>query len=273
MCRIEDMCSPVTQRPHTEIVPATPLSVMEVLVVIVIITGHQPGVPIKCFRHRFCGWKFFDVGIPTMPAARVVHMRSNRCYILDDACFFPCLELKVVGLGVALVSHLCNYPGIFSGCLHHQFRLKKSAAQRFLHIDMLPPSHRHHHCWEMGEVGRGDGNSVNLIAHLVEHLPEILEPFCIREFGQCLPGMLSSHIHVAQGHHIGQSGIIEILDNVPPSVSYTNMGHVHFFIGSYNAAVACSVCSGRYTPEGKTCGSQCCISDKFSSCCHDKYVL
>src|SRR5690606_14163189 len=45
MCRVDDMCTPVAQCSHPEIVPAAPLPVVEVLVVVVMVARHQPEVP------------------------------------------------------------------------------------------------------------------------------------------------------------------------------------------------------------------------------------
>ncbi len=239
MRRVKNVGTPVSQCSHTEIVPATPLAVVEIFVVIMMIACHQPGIPVQCFGYRFCCGEFFDIRIPAVPAARVVHVCRDSSDILDDACFLPRFELKVVGFGVTLVSHLGHYFGVFPGCLHHQFRLQKRTAQRLLHIHMLTLGHRHHHCREMGKVGYGNSHRFYLVAHLVEHLPEILEKFRVGEFGQRLFGMFCSQIHIAQGNHIGHACLVEIIDDLPSPVSDSNMCQVHFFVGTHYPVVTC----------------------------------
>ncbi len=171
-----------------------------------------------------------------------------------------------------LVSHLGNHFGILPGCLHDQFRLQESAAQRLLHIYMLAFGHRHHHGRKMRKVGRGNGHRLNLVAHLVEHLAEVPEAFRVGEFGKCFLCVFCTQINIAQGNHVGQSGFIEIVHDLPPSVADTNVGKVHFLIGTHHPVVACGIHFGRYTSHGQSRRCQCCISEKLSSCCHDNYI-
>ncbi len=236
------------------------------------VARHQPGIPVQCFGNRFRGGKLPDVRIPAVPPARVVHVGRDRRHILDDAGFLPGLELEVVGLGVPLVSHLGNHFGILPGCLHDQLRLQEGTAQRLFHVHMLAFGHGHHHGRKMCKVGRGNGHRLNLVAHLVEHLPEILKKFRIRESGQCFPCVFRSQIHIAQGNHVGQSCLVKIVDDLPSPVSNSNMGQVHFFIGTHHPVVACRIHFGRYTSHGQSRRCQCCISEKLSSCCHDNYI-
>ncbi len=206
-----------------------------------VITSHQPGIPIQRLRYRFSHGELFNARIPTVPTAGVIHMSGDSCHIFNDTGFFPCFELKIIGFRVSLITHLGNHPWILLSCFHYQLRLKESAAQRFLHINVFPFGHRQHYCREVGEVGCSNSHCLYLISHLVKHLPEVFEPFCVREFSQRFLGMFPAQIHIAQCHHVGQARFIKIVDDLPTPVADAYMSQVYFFIGADNPVVACCI--------------------------------
>ena len=134
---VEQVSTPVAQRAHTEVVPATPVAQVIIDVVIVVSALHQPGHPVERIGQGLLIGIFIDVGIPLVPAARVIHMGGDGGHVLDDARVHPGLELEIVRLRVALVAHLCYRFRMTAGRLHHQFRLVEGAGHRLLDIDML----------------------------------------------------------------------------------------------------------------------------------------
>src|SRR5690606_26303100 len=96
---IDDMCSPIAQGAHTKIIPATPLPIDVIVVVIVLFSNcRMPKIPVERIRDRLRRWKRFDIRIPSMPTARRIHMSGNCGDILDDPRIYPRLELEVVCL-------------------------------------------------------------------------------------------------------------------------------------------------------------------------------
>src|SRR5690554_5695430 len=144
----------------------------------------------------------------------------------------------------------------------------KGACQGLLHIDMLPFCHRHHHGGKVGEVGSGDGHRLNLVAHLVEHFPEVLESFRIGEFGKGLLCMFSPQIHITESHHVGQSRLVEIVDDFPSPVSDADMGQVHLLVGTVHPVVTGCTNSRVNSTQRQSGGGEGCTSQKISSCCH-----
>src|SRR5690554_3075076 len=167
-----------------------------------------------------------------------------------------------------LVSHLCHHVRVLGSCLNQQFRLVERACQWFLHEHVFSFGHRHHDCREMSEVGRSNCHSFNFVSHLVEHLPEILKQFRVRELCQCLLRVLSTQIHVAQGYHVSQSRLIEIVDDFPASVSNSDMGQIYFLVSANNSAIAGRIHPGGDSPQCQPSRCQCRVFDKFSSRCH-----
>src|SRR3546814_8703032 len=71
MGRIQDMRTPVAQCPHAEIIPAAPLPVDIIVVIVVLLrNGRVPKIPVQRVRDWLCRWKGFDIRVPPMPTTR-----------------------------------------------------------------------------------------------------------------------------------------------------------------------------------------------------------
>ena len=149
MCGIHDMCSPVTQGSHSEIVPAAPLPVVIVLVEFMWSGLRRPKIPIHSRRNGLSRREFIDIGIPTMPSSTAIHMRGHSSHILDDSGVHPGFKLEIIRFGVTLITHLGGQFWILLCCLNHQIHLLECACHRFLHIHMLTFFECHHGHWEM----------------------------------------------------------------------------------------------------------------------------
>ena len=201
MCRIQDMCPPVTQRTHTEVIPATPLSHMVIMVIIMMLHYTQPGIPVHCLRNRLTHRHMFDIRIPSVPAAGRVHMRCYGCYIFYKSGFFPGFELVIIRFRMSLVTHLSDY-SVFLFAPHHQFHFIEGTSHRFFHIDMFTMSHRFNCNREMRVIGSSYRNCIDLVRHLIKHLAKILKTLGFREHRYKFLRMLGPHIHITKSHYI-----------------------------------------------------------------------
>ena len=253
VCRIQNMCTPVTQRTHTEVIPTTPLSHVIIMVIVMMLHYPQPGIPIHCFRNRFSHRHMLDIRIPSVPTTRRVHMSGDSCYILYQTSFFPCLELEIIGFGMSLVTHLCDH-AIFLFTAHHQFYFLESTRHRFFNIYMFAVGHCLDCDREMGMVGNPHRHSIDLIRHLIEHLTEILITGNFREHGDQFLRMLRPHIHIAKGYNITQSGLIQFLGNFTTPVTNANKCDINFLVRT-NERYTRHCTSLRRDPKRRYCSS------------------
>ena len=137
MNRIQNMRAPITQTAHAEIVPATPLTQMIVLVIFMIRSYSQPRVPFHIFRQLLSCRELIDVRIPLMPTTGIIHMRCYSRHILDDTGIHPCLKLEVISFRVPLITHLGHQIRPFQRSLHQQLTFIESTCQRLLYINMF----------------------------------------------------------------------------------------------------------------------------------------
>ena len=198
---IQDMCTPVAQSTHAIVIPATPLTQVVIVVVIVILRYTNPRVPIHGLRNGLTHRHVRDMRVPTVPTAGVVHVCGDGSHIFDDTRLFPSLELEIVSLRVSLVTHLGDNSK-FLGCPHHDLDLLKGACHRFLHIDMFAMCHRLNRDGEVRMVRHTNRYGINLVCDAVEHRSEILETFRLGEHIHDLLRMRSAHIHIAEGDYI-----------------------------------------------------------------------
>ena len=77
-------------------------------------------------------------------------------------------------VGIPLIPHLGNHT-VFFCSLHHKFTFYECTCQRFFNIYMFAKAHCQHCYWEMGMVWYSNADGINLIAHFIEHFPEILK--------------------------------------------------------------------------------------------------
>ncbi|MPM02720.1 hypothetical protein SDC9_48975 [bioreactor metagenome] len=229
MRRVDNMGAPVAQRAHSEIVPAAPLSVDIVVIVIVPEFSSQPCIPVERSRNGFRERHIFHIRIERMPTARIIHVGGNRRYIFDDAGLFPCLKLKIIRFRMSLIAHL-SYHAILFSSPYHQFHFVESMCHRLFNKDMFTQRHREHGGREMTVVRRSDANRIDFISHFVEHHPEILIARSIGEQIDDIQRMLGSHIGITQGNNITVSGFVQTLNDVGAPVTNANTGQVYFFV-------------------------------------------
>ena len=118
---------------------------------------------------------------------------------------------------MALVAHLGADFGILLGKAAQFTRLPDRARERFLDVDV--DAHRDGHVGrqEVHVVGRADDERVDLVAHLEQHLPEILIAFGARKRREGLLHLLQAPIDVAQRDdflvgkrlNVGESLVVE----------------------------------------------------------------
>ena len=99
-------------------------------------------------------------------------------------------------------------------------------------------------------VGNAHRNSIYLVCHLVEHLPEVLETGNFREHRDDFLGMFGSHIHITEGNYVTQSGIIQFFGNFATAVSDTDKGNIYSVIGTDKGILRHGISFCR-NPEGR----------------------
>ncbi len=97
MAVVEDVGTPVAEGSAAEIIPATPVAVVELLTIVVLHRLHLPDIPLHRLRHRIGIGEFLDIGVIRMPAAPVIHKSVDPGNILYDTCLCPGLELIICG--------------------------------------------------------------------------------------------------------------------------------------------------------------------------------
>ena len=83
----------------------------------------------------------------------------------------------------------------------------------------------------MREIRRADADRIDVLAHLVEHLAEILEA---RDIGKHLEdglGVRRAHVGVAKGDDVGEAGVVEFLDDLGTAVADAEAGEIDLFTG------------------------------------------
>ena len=193
----------------------------------------KPCVPVHVLWNLFAGREFVDVGVPFVPATRVVHVSSDGSNVLDNTSVEPCLELEVVGFGVTLVAHLSYLVGALARGLHEEFSLEESACERFFDIHVLAHGQGEHADWEVRMVGGSDSHSLEFVANLVEHLTEIAELFGLGIHTDNLLGVRCSHVDIAESHDVDHAGSSEIVDNLLAAVTDADICYFHFFVDAF----------------------------------------
>ena len=227
VCGVQDVCAPVAQSTHTKVVPATPLSLVVVLVVVVIRIHAQPCIPIHVLRQLLSGGEFNDVCIPSVPTTCIVHVGSDGRYILNDTGFCPSFELEVVCFRVSLITHLCHLVRTFLGSIHQQFGFVESACQWLFHKHMLAFGQCQHTDGEVRVVWRSNSYCFEFVTCFVEHLAEVAEAFCFREFGQYLLALSAVQIDIAQRNNIYLLCSFKVANDLCTTVADTDEGNLH----------------------------------------------
>ena len=132
---------------------------------------------------------------------------------------------------MALVAHLRGHL-VFLFRRHHQLDLPEAVAHGFFAIDVLAEGHRQHRDGEMGEIRRADAYGVNVLAHLVEHLPEILKARRVRDQLQCFLRVRRAHVRVAQRDEIHHAGLVKHRDVLRAAITDADAGEIDFVVGA-----------------------------------------
>ena len=66
---VDEVCSPISQSAHTEVVPATPVAGVILRVKLVVELSGVPQIPIHTIRDRLLLWITTDIYIVTVPTA------------------------------------------------------------------------------------------------------------------------------------------------------------------------------------------------------------
>ena len=98
MSRVDDMCAPISQSSHSEIVPASPLSVVVILVEWMRSGLTGPYIPVQGGGNRLSSRESGNLRIPAVPASSAVHVGSDGRDIFDYSGFLPGFELEIVCL-------------------------------------------------------------------------------------------------------------------------------------------------------------------------------
>ena len=97
---------------------------------------------------------------------------------------------------MSLIAHLADDAVLLLRRLQ-ELAFAEGVGQWLLDVNMLAEAHRVHAGGEVRVVGRRHENGVDLVRHLVEHLPEILEPRQIRKPLQALERVRRTDVCVA----------------------------------------------------------------------------
>ena len=229
--------APVAERAVAEVVPAAPLALHVVLRVFVVRRGAEPRVPVDPLRHLLAGRERGDLAVPLVPTARVVHVRREVLQLrdVDDARLDVVLELPVVRPAVPLVAHLRG-DAVLRGGLHQQLALLERVGERLFGEHGEPALHRGHQRGEVGEIGRHDGDRVDLALHRVQHLPEVGEARHVGIAFQRRNALLALEIRVAQRGDLDELRVGEALDVAPRLLADAHAREAHLVAGLERAA-------------------------------------
>ena len=265
VCCVDKVCAPVAQCSHAEVVPTAPVTLVEEFAEVVVADAAVPCVVVHSFGDCIAVGHFGHVPVVLMPTAVVVHVCYDFCYVLDDACFHPCLELEVVGFGVSLVAYLCDDFGMAVCHFDEYFAFLEGADEGFFAIDVFAVLHGCHADYEVCVVGHADGYGVEVFAVFVEEFAEVGEAFCVGIHLECFLALFSLQVHVAECHdfhHVCSGKLVDILLASVTDADVCNLHFVAFCLFGFFA------CHGKNTAwvEGYTCCGKAYALQEISSC-------
>jgi hypothetical protein len=133
--------------------------------------------------------------------------------------------------GVALVAQL-RHDLMFLRRLHQGANLRDRVGQGLFAIHMFVPLDCRHRRHSVRVVGRPDDHGVDLVAHLVEHLAEILVHLGIGELGdRGALAMLRPQVRIAQGRHPHAAVAGHLVDVGAALAAGADTGDVQFLTG------------------------------------------
>ena len=170
---IHDMAGHVAKGAGTEIIEAAPVPGGVGRIVWPHLGRADEEIPVKGLGDLYAALGLHESLWPD----RTVSPRMHLVHVSDHAGPDPLGELAAVIEGIALVAHLGGHL-VFLGQFGQQSGLIDRMRQGFLDIDMLAQSHGVGGDDGMGVVRCGHNDGVDVLAHLVEHHPPVLETLC-----------------------------------------------------------------------------------------------
>ncbi|MGC4006084.1 MAG: hypothetical protein QM811_24385 [Pirellulales bacterium] len=163
---VQDVAAPVARFARAEFPPETPIVRSQLVGVGTILAGTQPEIPIQRLR-RILGRA--EIGVH---AAFAVDPRVDLGHRADRAAFDQFDAVAQALQRVTLVAELRGQL-VLGGQLGQRADFPHVVRQRFFQIEMLLPRQRPIGRMKVRVVGRADGDRVDLLFHLVEHLAEV----------------------------------------------------------------------------------------------------
>ena len=195
------MSSPVAKHATAVEVETTPVEGVIHLAERFNLLRSTPEIPaLQRLRHRFCGWialnAFGSVHEPKRGRLPCLDLHD----VIHDACGEHLLELLRASRCVALVAHLRDHFELLLGP-HEDFRFFKSVRQWLFHIHMLAERHRADCGGEMRVIGSHHAHGIDVFAHLVQHLTEVVKaPHIGKSLEVLLHTLGCNEIHIRKGH-------------------------------------------------------------------------
>ena len=134
MRSVENVRAPIAECAIAEINPRAPFAVNVTVVVGVLLCGREPDIPVEGRRDGLFWQK--AAYLHAVPTALAVHVGRDFGDVLDDARLSPRLELKIICLGLSLVTHLRS-DFIFFLRRHHQLDLTETMSHRLFAINVF----------------------------------------------------------------------------------------------------------------------------------------
>ena len=234
--RTQDVAGHVAQRAAAEVVEPAPVErlVEEAAVAVGFglaarregpLFGHaEPQIPIQRGRNRIFLRNLREPLRPHRPVAPGVHFGD----VADVAVPDDLRGLPRAFVGIALVAHLRG-DLVFRGRLAQLARFPDRAHQRLLHVHVLAALHAPHGRRGVHVVRYGDDHGVDVLAFLIQHLPEV---FVLRRLVEARErGGGAAVVHIAERHDIfrGRRGR-NIRCRLPAGA---DRGEVQFLVGGF----------------------------------------
>ena len=268
MHSIEQMCTPVTKRSHSEVVPTTPITLVIELAEVVVANASMPSIIIHTFRNWIAFRHLSHVPIVLVPTTIVVHVSNNFGHILDDASFLPSFELEIVAFRVSLIANLSCKFWVTIRHFDEDFTFLESTDERLLAINMLAMLHSSHADKEVSVVRNADCNCIEMVAILFEKLAEISITLCIRIHVQGLLTLLALQVDIAKSYDIHHVCLSELVDVLLSTIANTNVGNSNFLVLGFHSSLNFLLFSSQHLAwsQGQTSRSKAHTLNEISSC-------
>jgi len=177
--KVDDVAAPVAEHSTAIEVEAAPIEGVEETVEVLHFLRPAPEVPgLKGFGNGLCFGVTFDAFFGIHEPESSAFPGFDFDDVINHSGGEHALELFRTAGGVTLVTHLGDDAEFFLTA-DEDFGFFEGVGQGLFDIDVLAKGHGLNGGGEVGVVGSGDGDGVDVIAHLVEHLAEVVEAFGI----------------------------------------------------------------------------------------------